>query len=104
LPQVRLGTINDDLRRRDFTINTLAIRLDGEHFGTIWYHRIVKPDDDNRFLISDKLQDWLAEQFTKKHQIRVETVIPRSIGRLPEEIEVFAFRSVQEILYRLKIR
>lgn len=37
----------------------------GEHFGTIWYHRMVKPDDDNRFLISDKLQDWLAEQFNK---------------------------------------
>ncbi len=42
--------------------------------------------------------DWLAEQFTKKHHFKVETVIPRSIGRLPEEIEVFAFRSVQEIL------
>lgn len=37
----------------------------GEHFGTIWYHRIVKPDDDNRFLISPKLQDWLADQFNK---------------------------------------
>lgn len=42
--------------------------------------------------------DWLAEQFTKKHHFKVETVIPRNIGRLPEEIEVFAFRSVQEIL------
>lgn len=35
LPHVRLGTIEEDLRRRDFTINTLAIRLDGRHFGTI---------------------------------------------------------------------
>jgi len=35
LPHVRLGSIEEDLRRRDFTINTLAIRLDGLHFGTI---------------------------------------------------------------------
>ncbi len=35
LPTVRLGSIADDLRRRDFTINTLALRLDGEHFGEL---------------------------------------------------------------------
>lgn len=29
LPSVRLGRIEDDLARRDFTINTLAVRLDG---------------------------------------------------------------------------
>lgn len=33
LPAVKPGTLADDLRRRDFTINTLALRLDGEHFG-----------------------------------------------------------------------
>ncbi len=35
LPTVATGTIQDDLRRRDFTINTLAIRLDGGHFGEV---------------------------------------------------------------------
>jgi tRNA nucleotidyltransferase (CCA-adding enzyme) len=35
LPHVRLGTIEEDLQRRDFTINTLAIRLDGKHFGMV---------------------------------------------------------------------
>jgi Protein of unknown function (DUF1549)/Protein of unknown function (DUF1553) len=37
----------------------------GEHFGIMWYHRIVKPDDENRFVISHKLQDWLADSFNK---------------------------------------
>lgn len=35
LPTVKLGSIKDDQRRRDFTINTLALRLDGEHFGEL---------------------------------------------------------------------
>jgi tRNA nucleotidyltransferase (CCA-adding enzyme) len=35
LPSVHMGSIADDLRRRDFSINTLAIRLDGEHFGEL---------------------------------------------------------------------
>jgi tRNA nucleotidyltransferase (CCA-adding enzyme) len=35
LPTVKMGSIEDDMRRRDFTINALAIRLDGSHFGEL---------------------------------------------------------------------
>jgi tRNA nucleotidyltransferase (CCA-adding enzyme) len=35
LPTVRPSTIADDLRRRDFTINALAVRVDGTHFGEL---------------------------------------------------------------------
>lgn len=36
LPQVERGSIKLDLHRRDFTINTLALRLDGTHFGELY--------------------------------------------------------------------
>jgi tRNA nucleotidyltransferase (CCA-adding enzyme) len=35
LPTVKPSVINDDLRRRDFTINAMAVRLDGDHFGEL---------------------------------------------------------------------
>jgi tRNA nucleotidyltransferase (CCA-adding enzyme) len=35
LPTVKPGTLADDLARRDFSINTLALRLDGEHWGEL---------------------------------------------------------------------
>jgi tRNA nucleotidyltransferase (CCA-adding enzyme) len=36
LPTVESSSIKMDLHRRDFTINTLALRLDGEYYGTIY--------------------------------------------------------------------
>lgn len=35
LPEVERSSIRQDLHRRDFTVNTLAIRLDEQHFGEL---------------------------------------------------------------------
>ncbi|HOJ01261.1 MAG TPA: CBS domain-containing protein [Anaerolineaceae bacterium] len=35
LPTVKLSSIKLDLLRRDFTINTLAVQLDGKHYGVL---------------------------------------------------------------------
>ena len=36
LPTVERGSIKLDLHRRDFTINTMALRLDGHHYGDLY--------------------------------------------------------------------
>ena len=35
LPTIEPSAIEDDLRRRDFTINAMAFRMDGDHFGEL---------------------------------------------------------------------
>jgi len=62
LPTVKRSTIEDDLRRRDFTINAMALRLDGRYYG--------------------QLHDPLGGQADlARHQIRV--LHPRSFGDDP---------------------
>ena len=36
LPTVTKSTLDDDLRRRDFTINAMAMRVDGDYFGELY--------------------------------------------------------------------
>ena len=36
LPTIKRSSIDDDLRRRDFTINAMALRLDGMHYGQLY--------------------------------------------------------------------
>jgi len=35
LPTIKPSTIEDDLRRRDFAVNALAVRFDGDHLGEV---------------------------------------------------------------------
>ena len=49
----------DPNKRAKLIDELLDDREYGEHFATIWYHRIVKPDDDNRFVLAgNHFQDW----------------------------------------------
>jgi tRNA nucleotidyltransferase (CCA-adding enzyme) len=76
LPEVERGSIKLDLHRRDFTINTLAIRLDGAHLGELldFYggqrdleqglirvlHSLSFIDDPTRILRAIRLEQRLA--------------------------------------------
>jgi tRNA nucleotidyltransferase (CCA-adding enzyme) len=89
LPTVERGSIKLDLHRRDFTINTLALRLDGRHYGELhdyWgglndlneglVDTIMHPLDELGLLkvIHPALiwDSWLAEMFTILQETRPE--------------------------------
>src|SRR4030095_8014721 len=53
-------------RRAKLIEELLADRNYGEHFATVWYHRMIKPDTDNkRLIIGNKMHDWMADRFNR---------------------------------------
>ena len=89
LPVVSLGTIREDLARRDFTINALAINLLPENFGNLvdFYQgrqdlkaRVVRIMHDLSF-IDDPTRIIRAVRFEQRLKFRIE---PHSLKLLKE--------------------
>ncbi|MBT3338321.1 MAG: CBS domain-containing protein [Anaerolineae bacterium] len=84
LPTVSRGSIKLDLHRRDFTINTLALRLDGAHYGELhdhWggladlergavrvLHSLSFVDDPTRMLRGVRFEQRFAFNFSERTQ------------------------------------
>ena len=82
LPTVKLSSIKLDLLRRDFTINTLAIRLDGKHYGKLYdywgglddlhngiirvLHSLSFVDDPTRMLRAIRFEQRFGFQIEKR--------------------------------------
>jgi tRNA nucleotidyltransferase (CCA-adding enzyme) len=93
LPTVSTGTILDDLRRRDFTINSMAVRLNANAFGTLIDHfggeadleagvlRVITDrsfdDDPTRILRGVRF----AARFSYRFEERTERLLREAIGR-----------------------
>ena len=84
LPTVERGSIKLDLHRRDFTINTLALRLDGHHYGELFdywggladlknklvkvLHSLSFVDDPTRILRAVRYEQRYEFQLDKRTQ------------------------------------
>ncbi len=108
LPQVTRGSIKLDLHRRDFTINTLAVRLDGAHLGELldFYngrrdlerglirvlHSLSFVDDPTRILRAIRLEQRLNFRIeTRTMELMAEALpmLDRVTGdRIRHEIEL----------------
>lgn len=79
LPIVQSGTITDDLRRRDFSINALAMRLDPNAFGTIVDKTGGLPDLEARIIrvlhnqsfIDDPTRIFRASRYAGRYGFRI---------------------------------
>ena len=79
LPTVKTGGMDDDIRRRDFTINTLAIRLDGSYFGQLrddldgmddLKNGIVRVLHDQSF-VDDPTRMYRAVRYAERYGFRI---------------------------------
>ena len=106
LPTVERGSIKLDLHRRDFTINTLALRLDGTHYGELhdyWgglddlrtglvrvLHSLSFVDDPTRILRAVRFEQRFAfciEERTMQLLLEARSLIERLSGdRLRHEL------------------
>jgi len=80
LPTVQTGSMDDDIRRRDFTINTLAIRLDASHFGELrddlngmddLKKGLVRVLHNNSF-IDDPTRMYRAVRYAKRYGFKMD--------------------------------
>jgi len=80
LPSVKPGSITDDLSRRDFTINTMAVELNAERYGELVdvYHG--RQDLENRLIrilheksfIDDATRIWRALRYEQRLDFKLE--------------------------------
>ena len=108
LPEVERGSIKLDLHRRDFTINTLAIRLDGAHLGEMldFYggqrdlelglirvlHSLSFIDDPTRILRAVRLEQRLAF-----------SIEPRTLELLADSLPMLARVTGERIRHEIEL-
>ena len=93
LPTVERGNIKLDLHRRDFTINTLALRLDGNHYGELhdyWGGVNDLRDKQVRVLhslsfVDDPTRMLRAVRFEQRFQFEIE---PRTLELLIQALSL----------------
>lgn len=90
LPTIKRSTIDDDLRRRDFTINAMALRLDERYYGQLHdplggqadlVHRQIRVLH-NRSFVDDPTRMLRAVRYAERYGFKIE---PETLGLINEE-------------------
>ncbi len=106
LPTIERGSIKLDLHRRDFTINTLALRLDGRHYGELhdyWgglndlNHHILRVLHSLSF-VDDPTRMLRAVRFEQRFDFHIEQ---RTLDLLKEAISLLDRVSGDRIRHEL---
>ena len=108
LPDVTPSTLEDDLRRRDFTINTLALRLDGGHFGELvdLYHgaddiargiiRVLHPAS----FLDDPTRMFRAVRYEQRYGF---AIAPETLALIPAALPQVAALSAERLRHELDL-
>ena len=109
LPSITPSTIEDDLRRRDFTINAMALRLDSEGFGEILdplkgqtdlergVIRVLHP----RSFVDDPTRIFRAIRYEGRYSFQLEPATLEQIN--PESLKVLHSLSGERLRHELDL-
>jgi tRNA nucleotidyltransferase (CCA-adding enzyme) len=106
LPTIKQGSIKLDLHRRDFTINTLAVRLDGDNFGAVNDHWGGLNDIDQKKIrvlhslsfVDDPTRMLRAIRFAQRFKFEIE---PRTLQLMMEASSLLDDVSGERIRHEL---
>jgi len=97
-PEVNRGTLTDDLARRDFTINAMAVSLNADHWGTLvdpfdgegdLQRRVIRtPLDPERTFSDDPLRIMRAIRFASQLQFSIAPVTLAAMRRMRERLNI----------------
>lgn len=99
LPQVKFGSIKDDLYRRDFTINAMAISLNKDNFGELidffggWEDLLAKRIKvlHNLSFVDDPTRIFRAVRFEQRYNFKIDVA---SVCLIKEAITLKMFEKV----------
>ncbi|MDF1513042.1 MAG: CBS domain-containing protein [Anaerolineae bacterium] len=124
LPTVQKSSIKQDLHRRDFTINTLAIRLDPQRWGEILdyfggqtdldkgiirvLHSLSFIDDPTRILRAARFEIRLGFHLDERSEALIDEAVPLlnrvTGGRIRHELDlIFQERQPEAVFDRLQV-
>ena len=112
-PDVESATLEEDLERRDFTINAIAMSLNHDDFGDVVDPLggikdlnkgiIITPLDPDETFSDDPLRMLRAIRFSAKLNFQIASNILDSITRINKRIEIISWeRITEEIIKSLK--
>jgi tRNA nucleotidyltransferase (CCA-adding enzyme) len=99
LPDIEAGSIRNDLQRRDFSINAMAISLNPDTFGRLLDYFEGQNDIDSRNIrilhnlsfIEDPTRVFRAVRFAARYEFRIE---PRTLSLIKGAIENYDTGSI----------
>jgi tRNA nucleotidyltransferase (CCA-adding enzyme) len=108
LPTVKPGTIGDDLARRDFTVNAMAIELNPRHYGELIDPHGGSQDIEkklvrvlhNKSFTDDATRIWRALRYEQRLDFQIEPDTRRLIER---DIDMLSTISGDRIRHELEL-